>query len=84
MPSENMTFTAQWTPNLSNWGKTDSNTLDGTSDKPYVINTIDGWNLLTEALKSGNGYSGKVFSLGGNLEVTTILGTGMAGFARDV
>ena len=81
IPAQNMTFTAQWTPNLSHWSKTDNYTPDGTIDKPYIISSVDGWNLLAEELKSGNGYSGNVFSLGGNLEVTAMLETGTTGFA---
>ncbi len=81
MPAEDMTFTAQWTAKHSYWGETDIYTPDGTNDKPYVISTLDGWNLLAEELNSGNGYGGKIFRLDDNLTVTSMLGIGTTGFA---
>ena len=77
----NRTYTAGFEKNLSHWGKTDNNTPNGTSENPYIISTVEGWNLLVNELNSGNSYSGNVFRLGDNLEVTTMLGMNGTGFA---
>ncbi|MBQ7219668.1 MAG: InlB B-repeat-containing protein, partial [Synergistaceae bacterium] len=42
---------------------------------------VEGWNLLADELNDGESYSGKKFTLEGNLEVTTMLGMNGTGFA---
>lgn len=81
MPARDVTVTATFSVNTASWGRTDSYTPDGTSANPYVISTLAGWELLVNELTNGNSYSGKVFNLSNDLEVTTMLGTNETGFA---
>ena len=51
---------------VDEWGLRDGN--DGSAEKPYVITTTAGLDLLAQKVNAGNGYSGKFFKLGADIE----------------
>ena len=79
VPDENKTFTISATSHLSPLlGYIDTNTPDGSADNPYIINSTDGWNLMSDCLQDNttwNGFSGKTFKLDADIEVTRMAGT---------
>ena len=63
MPKSNVTVSyAPWTGT-------------GTESDPWVISNTDQWNLLAEKVNAGNNFAGKYFRLGGDISVTTMIGT---------
>ena len=47
----------------------------GTAADPYVISTTGQWNLFASNVNNGNSYSGKYFTLGADITVSTMAGT---------
>ena len=46
----------------------------GTETDPYLISSVDHWNLLANKVNNGNTFSGKYFRLTNNISVTTMVG----------
>ena len=66
-------YTATWAINKELWGGDDA---DGSAEKPYVITTLDGWELLAHEINvEGNSdlYSADIFILSADLTVSTMI-----------
>ena len=72
-----ITLYAQWEPWIAEgFGKTVSNTPDGTAEHPYIINTVEEWNLLCDYISSNRGDLASChYRLGNNLTVSRMMGT---------
>ena len=77
--TDNMSATISATSHLSPLlGYTATNTPDGSTDNPYIINSTDGWNLMSDCLQDNttwNGFSGKTIKQDADIEVTRMAGT---------
>jgi len=84
VPNGSKTFTISATSHVSPLlGYTSSYTPDGTADKPYIINSTEGWNLMCDCLQDNttwNRFSGKTVKLDDDIEVTRMAGSSQHDF----
>ena len=68
LPSQDVTISA--TNLVDQWGIADG--ADGTSAHPYVITTPEGLLLLSAETNGGNGFDGKYFKLGADIDMSGV------------
>ena len=67
MPAANPTTIAVTTADV--WGVT-GGAADGSEEKPYIIKTTEGLDLLAQKVSAGNNYNQKYFKLGADITYT--------------
>lgn len=79
---ENHVLTVNGEEFVYGWNSTDSafELCDGSSSKPYIINTASDLEALATAVNAGDSQSGVYYKLGGDIDLSTVCGaTGFDG-----